>query len=264
MFTSSHRLSRPRLAVLVLAVLSLLSSYRPAAAFFGGKIDSFSADYVTISPQGREVNNAKVHIIPGCFRMDGMPGMGAGPNAKDANLSVLTREEGRQSYILNHEKKLYFAQDHSDEIDMGPRDFSAAETIRVLGQEKVSGYDCIKKEVMTRTEVYGQSREDRMIIWESDKFVMPLKTQGESGHSMEFKNIKPGKPDAALFVLPADYRQVDNMMAVMGLSFGRPRTPAPAAGDDQPGSVPPAGNREELEKAIQNLGEKLKNFKFGE
>ena len=264
MFLNAHKLPQPTIAALIFALLFLWGGPPPAAAFFGRKIDSFSADYVTTSPQGRELNNAKVYIIPGCFRMDGMPGMGQKPGAGNSSLSVLTREEGRQSYILNHEKKLYFADKDSDEMDMGPRDFSAAETIRVLGREKISGYDCVKKEVMTRTEVYGQKREDRVIIWESDKFVIPLKTQGESGHGMEFKNIKPGKPDAALFVLPAGYRQVDNMMAVMGLNFGRPQIQAPESGDSHSNDGPPAGNREELEKAIQKLGEKMKNFKFGE
>ncbi len=140
---------------------------------------------------------------------------------------------------------------------------------RLYPLTKVSGYKCVKKKVTTTTKIYGMTHTDTMIIWENDRFQMPLKTEGSSGHGMEIRNIKKGKPNKKYFKLPKGYKEVSNIMAAMGMDFGRmkvPGTTAPAStkvtSEKKASSSKISQTGEDIKKTIKSLGDKLKNFSF--
>jgi len=99
--------------------------------------------------------------------------------------------------------------------------FSAdnVESEKVLGKEKVSGYKCVKKEVITSMAVMGQTLKNKLTIWESDQFEMPLRTMVEDGGIMEMRDIDTDKPSKKLFRPMPGYKKVDNLMAAMGMDF---------------------------------------------
>ena len=200
-------------------VLCLMAA-APAFALFGGKVDSFAADMVEIERSGKVVNTSKLYMTPDAMRMDGMPGGGA-KGMPNLNISLLVLKKKDKQYVYNHDKKLVFESPIDEEMtNAGYKAMDNIESENVLGKEKVSGYKCVKKEVTTSMAVMGSSMKSRLIVWESDKFAMPLRTMDEDGAIQEMRNIKTGKPSKKLFRPMAGYKKVDNMMAVMGMDFG--------------------------------------------
>ena len=97
--------------------------------------------------------------------------------------------------------------------------YDNADTEEVLGNEKVSGYECVKKKVTTTTNIMGMKIKNTQTIWQSDRFKMPLKVQGEEGNITEYRNISTKKPSSSLFKPLSGYTKVDNMMTVMGMGM---------------------------------------------
>lgn len=206
-------------AILLVFVLCLMAVH-PAFALFGGKVDSFTADMVEIAPSGKVVNISKIYMTPGAMRMDGMPGGGAKGMPK-MNISLLVLEKQDKQYFYNHDKKLVFESPVDKEMTKaGYKAMDNIESEKVVGKEKVSGYKCVKKEVTTSMAVMGRTIKNRLTIWESDKFDMPLRTMDEDGGIQEMREIKTGKPSKKKFKPLSGYKKVDNMMAVMGMDFG--------------------------------------------
>ena len=161
-------------------------------------------------------------------------------------------------------------------MSMEMKSYKDAEEVKVLGKEKVSGYKCVKKQVTTTTTIYGMTSTNTVTIWESDRFEMPLRTMVSEGYVMEIRNIKKGTPDKKYFKMPEGYKKVGNMMTAMGMDMGRMGgrdgsgdEPAPATAgvpsEKRTGSAETAPQTppNNVEKAIQNLGDKLKKFRFG-
>ena len=251
----------------------LLLFLMPAAAFsfLGGKIDSFSADQVLISPDGTVFSTSKIYITPEVSRVDGMPGMGVSRQMPKNNLSIITFMKKNQTFIINHDKKLY-CQSSLDEdgLSVDTKDYKDAQAVKIIGKEKVSGYKCSVKEIETTATVYGMTSTSRITVWESDRFDMPLRTKDEEGNITEIRNIDKGEPPAKVFDLPKGYKKVDNMMLAMGMDFGgmgkEAETQAPGASAQRfPAGATdrPDVSAQDLEKALQGLGDKLKDFKFG-
>ncbi len=269
------------LVVFVLFFLYPLSAY----ALFGGKIDSYSADSVTISPDGKIVSESQYYFTPDAQRIDGFPGP-QHPSMDKMDLSMLILIKEKKQYFYNHEKKLVY-EDTVDEKDLKPgyENFGDIKSEKVLGKEKVSGYKCTKKEVVTTHKMMGMTSKNTVIVWESERFEMPLRVQDENGGLMEMRNIKTGKPAKKHFKPIQGYKKVSNMMAVMGMDFGNmsmgdeppsapaevtseePQLPTTASKETVEEESPPQSsemNRENIGKALQGLGNKLKNFKFGD
>ncbi|MFV9644723.1 MAG: DUF4412 domain-containing protein [Desulfobacterales bacterium] len=278
---------KPEIRLLGFILLVFLFIPQSSHALFGGKIDSFTADQVMISPDGKVLSTSKLYITPDAFRMDGMPGAGAHKGMPKQDLTVFGFTDKKEHYIFNHTKKLYY-KTNKDEEDMGIRDFKNAELVKVLGKEKISGYQCVKKQVTTTMKAYGMSHTTTQIIWESDRFQMPLKTKVSSGHEMEIRNIKKGAPNKKYFKLPKGYKEVGNMMAAMGMDFGSMKAHKTDAPEDNAPETAPAATQvppkkkadsskaskentfkipdikgEDIEKTLKNLGNKLKSFSFG-
>ncbi len=224
------------------------------------KVNTYSADQVEISPDGTVINTTKIYVTKDAMRLDGMPG-GGGPGMPKMNISMLIFTKQNKQYFYNHDKKLVF-ESELDEKMMGPgyQNLDAATSQKVLGKEKVAGYNCIKKEVESSFSVMGMTNKMRMIVWESDKFEFPLRTQNEEGGVVEMQNIDTGTPPKQLFQLPKGYQKVDNMMAVMGMDLGAMALQDRARDEEDPESAPQQNmenmNVEEMmEKMKQAMGE---------
>lgn len=265
--------------LVILSVLLLLPNF--SFALFGGKVESFSADFVAIDKNGKVVSTTKIYVTPDASRMDGMPGQmpNQGAGKKQPDITSITLHKEQMGYLYNHDDKLVFETTEEDSKEMigimkGMNDVSSE---KVLGKEKVSGYKCVKKEVVSTFKFMGMTQKHKSIVWQSDRFEMPLRTQDEEGEITELRNIKTGKQSKKLFKPLKGYKKVNNIMAVMGMDFS-----SMMREDDEPQSQPDSestagsgngGNEqpeqgEDVQKAIeetlQGLGDKLKNFKFGD
>lgn len=274
MMTLKRAKSEISLLGVVLLVFLILPNF--SHALFGGKIESFTADQVGLSPQGKVTNSVKIYVSPKICRMDGMPGVRQSPRMSK-NLSIFSFKEKQEEYIFNHDKKIYYQTDMDDKaMLLEMKNYKDAEEVKVLGKEKVSGYNCVKKQVTTTTTIYGMTSTNTVIIWESDRFQMPLRTKVSEGYVMEIRNIKKGTPDKKYFKMPQGYKKVGNMMTVMGMDMGRmgglddlKDEPVPATAGEpskkRTGSTKtsPQAPPNDVEKVIQSLGNKLKNFRFG-
>ena len=85
-----------------------------------------------------------------------------------------------------------------------------------LGKDTVENHACTKSK-LTFTNKDGQTAE--AIVWEAtDMKNFPIQYQTvDEGQTTTttFTDIKMGKPDAALFELPASYKKYDNMQQMM-------------------------------------------------
>lgn len=85
-----------------------------------------------------------------------------------------------------------------------------------IGKETVDGHPCVKnKDVVTEDQ--GQKHE--FTVWNAtDLKKFPVKIESdENGRTTTilFKNVKPAKPDAALFNPPSDYKKYANQTELM-------------------------------------------------
>jgi hypothetical protein len=214
-FRSCKNLAVGLITPIIVLVLMVTWSH----ALFEGKVESFSAENVEINSKGKIVNKSKLYITPEAIRMDGMPGQG-GPNKPKLNLTMLILKKQNRQYLYNHDKKLVFVSP-IDEINLKPGYQSIGETQseKILGEDKVSGYKCVKKEVVTNYEIMGRKFQNKLLVWESDKFDFPLRTQDEDGNIQEMRKIRTGKIPKKTFRPLTGYKKVDNMMAAMGMDF---------------------------------------------
>jgi len=202
---------------LMVALFCLMMSPTLSHAFFWGKVKNFSADQVVISPKGKVMSTTKLYGTQDAYRMDGMPVGGKGVSR---DLTFLGFQKQNKQYIYNHKKKLYFeSRLNEDDILRAAKAYKNPDSEQILGKEKVSGYMCVKKKVTSTMRVMGIKNTSTVILWQSDKFEFPLRTQDENGQIVEFRKIKTNKPSAKLFILPKGYKKVNSMMAVMGMDF---------------------------------------------
>jgi len=184
-------------------LLALLSASSVAGA---GKIENYSADQVFLGEKGQVRHTGKLYVTPNKMRMEN-PGPEGG-----REMIVIVRSDLGVYRMLNPEKKVYFERP-LNENDMATFSDSVKRGEEVdLGTDKVGGYTCQKKRITTTVEMMGFKQTSQSIIWVSDKFDMPLRTQNSDGSMTELRNIKEGKPAEELFETPKGYRKVANMM----------------------------------------------------
>lgn len=230
---SANKVHRDTWVKLFLIVLfCLLISPSSSYALFGGKIESFSADQVVISPDGKVMGTSKLYITPDVYRMDGLPTGGQGGMTQ--NLTILGFKKQNKQYIYNHDKKIFFeSQMDEDGMMEKMKSYENVDSETVLGKEKVSGYKCVKKEVTTTMTMMGTKITSTEIVWQSDKFEFPLRIKQTDGLITEFRNIDKGKPAKKLFNRPPGYKKVNNMMAVMGMDFAAMARQQDMASDEE-------------------------------
>lgn len=210
-----------------------------AATGLAQKVTDFTADQVTMAADGKTVAQSKVYFSGGNMRLDNaMPQSGA-------NLVMIFRSDLKKNFMLNADRKAFFEREFDeDEMagamqSMGPVKNRREKTV---GEETVSGYRCVKKEIEADIEVLGYKQTARSVVWQSPQFDLPLRTGAGDGHVTELRNIKAEKPAAAVFEVPVGYSRVSDMMQLLGderSGGGRPSKPA-RQGKEGGSTVPPA------------------------
>ena len=193
-----------RMIAVVLALCGMVLLPQ-AAALAGGK--SFSADQVTITPDGKEITG-KIYVHEDKFRMEmeqpGMPG----------KMIVLYSKDDKAVTMLMKMSKRYFVIP-ADESQYASYDPEEAMQKKKLGTETVNGIKCTKYEVVNEVKgMMGGSQKVKSIVWKSDDFLVPVKSQTER-MTQELRNIKVGSVPAKMFKVPTGYKEAGNMMELM-------------------------------------------------
>jgi len=201
-FFSRLSLSIPALLTLLLAGSVLLS---PAWA---GKDTPFSADHVTISPQGQEMTG-KLFFTPDKMRMEQNP-----PGGPGQIVFVYLKKE-KKMIMWSPTKKKYFESVLDASQWPGIDEELKPIEKKKLGTEKVSGYNCTNYKVVREIDIMGRKRKIELLTWETDKLAFPIRTKTNEGMVQELRNIKEGQPPAGVFQVPKGYEKVGNMMEMM-------------------------------------------------
>ena len=196
-----------------LACIVLLATTGVAHA---GKVDSFTADQVTMDPQGQIKTSGKYYVAPQKMRME-MPS----PENPEKKMIIIVRQDQKVHWMINPTQKVYMERPLNEaEMQQFTQQMIDARDEKILGTESVGGYACTKKQVETSMTIMGYKRKTRSIVWVSDQFDMPLRTQSDDGGISELRNIDIGEPPADVFEPPEGYRKVTNMMEFMAVGMG--------------------------------------------
>lgn len=192
---------------------ALLGAFVLAAAASGAeKVANFTADQVTIGPDGKTLATSRISVLGDTkYRIDGIM------RESGNDIVSIMRRDLKKNWMLNLTKKTYVEQVFDEkELEKLAGSVKSSQSEKILGEESVSGYPCTKKEIVSEFQVMGMKQKSRMLVWQSPRFDMPLRTRGEDGHLTELRNIKEGAPPAALFELPAGFTKVAGMMELIG------------------------------------------------
>ncbi len=221
---------KKRLFVMVLAAVCVCWAFPPAAVS-ENRIARFSADMVMTASDGTPIGKSRLYITPEAYRMDGMP-MGAGQLGMPKEMTIIGRNDLNRQYMYNHDKKLVFESDMDEQEVMELiGSYENIDSEEILGKETVSGYPCVKKRVVVTTETMGTPITRTEIIWQSDRFDMPLKIRNEEGHISHLRNIVTKTPSSELFRPITGYKKVNNIMAVMGMDLFGGEMPESESGE---------------------------------
>jgi outer membrane lipoprotein-sorting protein len=149
-----------------------------------------------------EVSTSKVYVKGSKYRIE--------EEEEGQEIVVLVDQEKGVTRVLLPAEKMY-AEMASDDIQSLMNDpFQAVKYTETIGEktktgtEKISGYEC---------DVYTIKRDgdDIMRLWVSEKLSLPVKIEipGEDGRTMLMHNIKTGKIEDVLFVLPDGYTKME-------------------------------------------------------
>ncbi|MGA8178794.1 MAG: DUF4412 domain-containing protein [Desulfobacterales bacterium] len=226
---SAYHFDRKIRWILCLVAVAVLFSGISAYAFWGGKITKFTADEVTIDANGKIQHEGKIYMMPTKLRIEGILPKGAG------NMVWIFRRDKKIAWYLNPEKKLYFEKPLDEkEMERTAKKFVDSKNEKVLGTEYINGFECTKKEVDTTVSYMGYKSTSKSIAWISKKLDMPIRTQSQDGSMNELRNIKERSTSAKYFEVPNGYKQVSNMMELLGINMEefktkRAKTEEPAA-----------------------------------
>ena len=230
--------------LLLIAALAFALNLTPAHGQFGprapridaslaklfGDNSAFSAD---VEVQGKEGSSAEAMSLPGKiaflegksrFEMDmtqakggkippeaaaQMKAMGMG------NIIIISRPDKKHVYMLYPGMQAYVENETKDAEDPKAAEQWKMETTE-LGKDTLQGHPCVKNKVIV-TDDKGDKHEST--VWNATdlkKFPIKIETAvGESQVTMQFKEIKLAKPDAAMFEPPKNFKRYDTMQSMM-------------------------------------------------
>jgi len=207
--------------ILCFVAASVLFSGTSAHAFLTGKITKFTADEVMIDANGKIQHEGKIYVMPNKVRVEGIVPKGD----EGMNMIWIFRRDKKIAWYLNSDKKLYMEKPLDEkEMEKYAKKYVDSKNEKVLGTEKINGYECTKKEVVTTTNFMGYKNTSKSIAWISKKLDMPIRTQSQDGSINELRNIKEHSTSAKYFEVPKDYKQVSNMMELIGINMGEFKT----------------------------------------
>ncbi len=177
----------------------------------GEKVDSYSAEQVHLEPDGKARGVFKVYGTPDKIRMEMYAPWGGG------SMVNIIRKDKDVTWTLIPEKKVYM-ESTINEADMQRFMVSMDDAVgkeEDLGTEIVNGYKCNKKRIETTVKVMGFERTTSAVVWKSDEFPFPIRTQDDGGGISEMRNIKKGPQPDELFEIPSGYSKIGNLMEAM-------------------------------------------------
>jgi hypothetical protein len=130
-------------------------------------------------------------------------------------MTIISRPDKKVSYMVYPGMQAYAEMTIKDADASKPASDYKVE-ITEIGKETVEGHACVKNKVVVTDE---EGKKSEFTLWNATdlkKFPIKLETT-QSGRKMTlmFKDVKIGKPDAALFDPPSDYKKYDSPMALM-------------------------------------------------
>ena len=203
------------------------SSERLARLF--GKQAAFSATahIFTTDARGKEKENTTMSyaLLDGKLRME--PDITKAKSGKKRSrdmetademgfgeMVILVRPDKKAAYMIYPGLKAYCELPPSAKTQSTGKD-SKTETTD-LGKETVDNHPCIKQQVVITSET-GE-REETLQWLAHDLKDFPVQVQMKNGDdtvTTTFRDVKHGKPDAALFELPADFTAYGSMQELM-------------------------------------------------
>lgn len=157
-----------------------------------GYAGDFSADMVSSSPQGKFT--VKLYVSGDKSRME-MP-----------EAITVSRMDKKVVWMLMPQEMMYMEQ------PIDPRTVASTQE-KVAGEieRKAEGTEMINGRLTTKYRVTFEvpGRQESVFQWIDEKDHIPVKTAAVDGSwSSEFKNIKSGPQDPALFEVPTGYRKM--------------------------------------------------------
>ncbi len=173
----------------------LLFCLAMAAVVFGcaavASAEDFSADMVSTGKGGSF--KGKIYVSQNKTRMEA------------AESITISRMDKKVVWILMPKEKMYMEQafDPSKQMPTSEKVDNEIER-KLIGQEKIDGKAADKYLV-----TYKQGgRKESMYQWMAVDLKMPVKMAAvDNSWTMEYKNIKKGKPADSLFEVPAGYEK---------------------------------------------------------
>ncbi|MFH0941319.1 MAG: DUF4412 domain-containing protein [Candidatus Omnitrophota bacterium] len=162
--------------------------------------EDFSADMVSVSSEGSFTG--KIYVSGDKSRIE-MP-----------EAITISRLDQKVTWMLMPSEKMYMEQPINARAAASTQEKIYGEIERIAeGKEIVSGMPTTKYRVTS--EVAG--KRETVFQWIDEGTHFPVKTAAiDNSWSSEFKNIKTGPQDQALFEIPADYQKMSIGMPNMG------------------------------------------------
>jgi len=174
-----------RIHLFAIVVITLVAMAGVAAA------QGFSADIV--SAHGKDTFQGKIFVSTGKMRMEA------------AGVVTITRMDKNVVWMLMPTEKMYMEQPIRLDQVVPSSEPAAGEVERtLLGQETVNGQLANKYRITVMTN----DKRNSFYQWIAVDSMMPVRTAALDGSWwQEFRNIRAGEPDAALFEIPAGYKK---------------------------------------------------------
>ena len=134
---------------------------------------------------------------------------------------VIVPKDAKQIFILMPQQKMAIKTNSSSQMSMGTDPLKQYEywlnegaTEEVVGNEKINGIDCIKKELRNiKKDDYGEVNQHLCTLWYSEDYKFPIKMEnyidGSGSSGMEVKDIEPWTPNADSFTVPSGYTTME-------------------------------------------------------
>jgi outer membrane lipoprotein-sorting protein len=203
-----QHLSRKKRFVMILVVAVILVGW--VTCGYCAKIKSFSAEQVSIDPNGKIQGTGKIYMTQEKIRMEFQS-----PQDEGSMVNIFRRDRNIH-WMLNPGEKKYLERP-LDEAEMKKAlNQHMEQDEKVIGTETVNGFKCTKKSVVTTVKFFGISRKSESIVWVSNQLDLPIRTQSKEGYITELRNIKKGSQPAKLFEVPSEYQKVASMIELFG------------------------------------------------
>ncbi len=158
--------------------------------------EGFSADIVTA--HGQQTMQGKIFVSGEKMRFEA------------AGMATITRMDKKVVWLLMPTEKMYMEQTFRPENVVPSSEPLSGEVERtLLGTETVNGQKVDKY----RITVQNEGRKHTFLQWLAVDVKLPVRTAAEDGSWwQEYRNIKAGEPDPALFEVPDNYNKFSMSM----------------------------------------------------